>query len=209
MNPLEIERHKLIIEKAKELHTVCFSNDNETVANIIEQSQNVLDAYNKENLMAVDATKIELGKFIGGAKKLIYHNYIGDEVQELNDDINEIMSYGYDWICESHKIYYDEDDFDIDVPNLCNKCSKLYRTIQSRLKELCNRKQKMYSEFKNAVDSTVFSQSTVNKYILYLRQHRPVTFSDNSLIGALKNAIHLEILKEFQNQNQKLIIKHS
>ena len=68
---LEIERHKLIVERSKKLIGVLHGEDEETVQSIMKASKAALDKYNTENRTVIDITKTEDGLWRGNVKKLV------------------------------------------------------------------------------------------------------------------------------------------
>ena len=71
MNEYELERHRIIVKNCNNLINVAFDIDKQIIRAIMKKSQDVLDFYNNKEKVAIDATKIEIGKWKSSVKKII------------------------------------------------------------------------------------------------------------------------------------------
>lgn len=179
---LEIERHKLIVERSKKLIEILHGEDAETVQSIMKGSKAALDKYNTENRTVIDITKTEDGLWRGNVKKVV----VGKFTKYFRGSTRVIrLKIGGD--CCDH------------LDSYCLECQqKEDEFFSKRITDDAKR-----AIFSNACDSTEFPEDLKLKYILLCRSAQWPNL--NPLQLALKETIHTEILTVFQNQNQQLI----
>lgn len=202
---IEIEQHKLIVEKSKELLDVCLDDDREYIKSVIEKSQQKINDFNEKNLTVVDFFKKELGSWSSTVKKIIYAKYCNPIIDSI--DFKD-ESENYEYMCEKHKIYDDSfDDWFFDLKDLCESCKNEYYKREKNYIDFYKKKQKIFNEFKNACEKTNFSEELKAKYILLNRKVEDI-YKLKPLEKSIKEVIRIEILKTFQKQNQELITKY-
>lgn len=145
---MDVYRHKIIVEKLLEIIPFLVDEDEKYFKSILQKSRKILNEYNWENKVVIDATKREKGQFKSCCKKVI----------------------------SAH--YKDEDFISLYV------AEKLYEHIEK----------------------TPFSQHLINSKLLLNR--RCNFYKMTPLENAINNSIKLEILKEFEEHNKKILIKN-
>jgi len=179
---LEIERHKLIVQRSKPLIDLLQGEDLKTVKAIMKASKATLDKYNTENRTVIDITKTEDGLWRGNVKKVV----VGKFTKYFRRSTRVVrLKIGGD--CCDHLDTY------------CFECQKKEDEFFSKSRTDDAKRD----VFLNACDSTKFPEDLKLKYILLCRSTKWPNL--NPLQLALKEAIHTEILTVFQNQNQQLI----
>lgn len=106
MDLLELQRHKLIIERASSLKEV-LSNviDERELDRIISKSRDIISKYNQESMSVINPTNMELGIYNSVLKKFIHAAYPDatyDEIHEtkFSDYIRDtyiLMNRKYPW----------------------------------------------------------------------------------------------------------------
>lgn len=206
---IEIEQHKLIVEKCNELLKVCFKNDVDYLQKILKKSKKKIQDYNDKSLTIIDIRKKELGIWKSTIKKVVHGKYYNPIIKNLDRYYDG--SEDFEYLCEEHKeIYTCADgtkDWFYNVDKFCSNCKKEYLKREKKTKDFYDHKENIKTEFKNACDNTIFCKDLMLKYILLNRKLSNYN-NQQPLLFAIKDTIHIEILKTFQNQNQKLITKY-
>ena len=209
MEAIEIEQHKLIVKNCKELLKVSLENDIDYLRNIINKSKNIIDNYNNENLTIVDVTKKEIGLWKSTIKKLVYGRYYNSIIKKI--DSHDDRSEDFEYACEEHKdIYTYRDgaqDWFFNVDKFCSTCKKEYLKRDNETKIYYQNELNIQIEFKNACNNTIFCKDLRLRYIL-LNRRIPNKYKVEGLLLSIKDTIHTEILKTFQEQNEILITKY-
>lgn len=183
---IEAEKHRLISDRAKSLMEMLSGSDAEAVADIMNRSNAVVDKYNSIRRTVINITQKEDGDFRGMVKKVINGKFVNPVVRE----IEESMPYPPPCKCQT----------DEECINTCEALDKKIRPIRDKARDKI---QKHKANFSRACDETIFDDSIKFKYTLLRRQWKWPEL--NPLEIALRDAIHMEILTAFQNQNQQLI----
>jgi len=208
MESVLIEQHKLITERCKDLINVSLDEDVVFLRQILNKSKKELDEHNNENLTVVDVTSKESGIWRIVIKNVIYGRHINSLVGKLSKHIEHDL---VDFVCDGDKMYDKKntwnDGWYYYEDKLCNTCKNKLEKIER--KNLCieNNIQKIRDDFHEACNKTIFDKDLKLKYVLLsrnIKNHKP-----NPLETAIKETIHNEIAKTFQEQNEKLIIKYS
>ena len=106
MDLLELQRHKLIIERASLLKEVLSNSVDEIdIDKIISKSEDIISKYNQESMSVVNPTNMELGIYNSVLKKFIkatYPDATNDEIDEtkFSDYIRDtyiLMNRKYPW----------------------------------------------------------------------------------------------------------------
>lgn len=209
MELIEIEQHKLIVKNCKELIKVSLENDIDYLQNIINKSKNIIDNYNNENLTIVDVTKKESGLWKSTIKKVVYGKYYNPIIKNLDNHYDR--SEDFEYACEEHKDIYNHKDgtqeWFYNVDKFCPTCKKEYLKREKETKDFYKNIENIKSEFRDSCNKTIFCKDLRLKCIL-LNRKIPNQYKVEPLLLAIKETIHTEILKTFQNQNQKLITKY-
>lgn len=183
---IEAEKHRLISERAKSLLDMLSGEDAATVADIMNRSKVVVDKYNSTHRTVINITKREEGDFRGMVKKLINGKFVNPVVRE----IEKSMPFPPPCECKTEE----------ECINTCGEWDKKFTPI---LKKAYDKIQEHKANFSTACDEMTFDESIKFKYTLLRRQWKWPEL--NPLEIALRDAIHIEILTAFQNQNQQLI----
>ena len=201
---IDIEQHKFVVDRATELLKVALKRDIEYIKSIIQISQDVIDIYNKKNLTIVDPTKRELGLFSSKVKAVVLGRYFNPLEREMI--ASRPYRDEYEYLCDEcekkteYDEYYDESKF-------CETCKYELNKRSKEISESYKQRDKIKAEFSEACDKIVFSDDLMSKSILLSRN-----ITDHSKLNplqiAIRDVIHNEIIKAFQEQNQKLITKY-
>lgn len=209
MDLVEIEQHKLIVEKGKELLNVALYKDFDYLKSMIEFSKSIIDYYNNTNITVEDISNKENGIWNSIIKHIVcghFYNPIINKMPEQVDRTDDI-----EYICKDHFLLYTYEDgteeWLYDTDKFCKSCKKELLKRQKEYFDFIDEKDKIRDEFKKACDITVFCDDLKAKCILLIRKKTSSSDSD-PLFLAIKNAIRTEILSTFQNQNKKLINKY-
>lgn len=210
MEVIEIEQHKIIVNKCTELLKVCLKKDYDILKNILDNSKNKIDNYNNKNLTIVDVTKQEKSLWSSTIKKVVYGKYYNPIKKYLDNNFND-RSEDTDYICKEHKEIYTYEDgtqeWFYNEKKFCNSCKKEYLKRTKETDDFYKKKDAIKTEFKTACNNTKFSNDLMLKCIL-LNRKIPNKYKVEGLFLAIKETIHTEILTTFQNQNKKLITKY-
>jgi hypothetical protein len=208
MEAIEIEQHKLIIKNGNELLKVLLLCDVDFLQNIISKSKNIIDNYNNSNLTIVDVSKQETGIWKSTIKKVVYGKYYNSIIKKIgryydDDDFN--------YVCDEHRTYYTCDDgsedwfYNVDI--FCITCKKEHLKREQDAKKFYKKIDDIKDELKNACNKTIFSKDLKLKCILLNRRIQN-QYKVEPLFLAIKETIHIQILKTFQEQNEILITKY-
>mgnify|MGYP001329888024 CR=1 FL=1 len=209
---IDIEQHKFVVDRATELLQVALSKDIEYIKSIIHISQEAIDSYNKKNLTIADPTKRELGLFSSKVKSVICGRYFNPLEREMiaSRPVSDVYEYLCDE-CEKKKEYdtdYDGVEYEYyDECKFCKTCKNEYHKRREEISASYKQRDKIKAEFSEACDKTLFCDDLRSKSILLSRN-----ITDHSKLNplqiAIRDVIHNEIIKAFQEQNQKLITKY-
>jgi hypothetical protein len=137
-------------------------------------------------------------------KKIVWFKYYKKATEKLKVDDDFIP-------CENHKelfIYNDgEEEWFYNEEKYCDSCKKEQFKIDEEIKNSYKKQNKIRDECKKACKKTVFTEDLMLKYILLIRKGRNRHYQEPLLL-AIKATIRTEILKTFQEQNQKSITKY-
>lgn len=90
---MDVYRHKIIVEKLPEIIPFLVDEDEEYFKSILEKSRKLLNEYNWENKVVIDATKREKGQFNSCCKKVISAHYNREDFISLDvyEDLYEYI----------------------------------------------------------------------------------------------------------------------
>jgi len=214
----DIEQHKLILEKGKELLKVAFDSDKHLISEIVNKSKNIIDNYNTEKLTVADVTKWEKGTFKGVTKTILKPYFFKDYLVRYE---KKCFDAGYienlhnsDLICDNCKeIRVCESEygkhnisFIKEIEELCVNCKQKAIITYDLYEKLNNEYDEVDRVFKESIENTDFSIELMNKYILLNRKKNDVNYD---LEKAIRDNLRLQIIKEYQEQNQNLINKYN
>lgn len=211
MDLIEIERHKLIIERCKLLLEIADSIDMINIKNIMTVSEKIIISYENHNFTVVNPSKREIGNFNGNVKLLVYGEFLNKILKdyELN---NEYIYDDYQYVCMNCRIYDDENDSEswgVAPEKFCKKCNAEYKIRESKRDVFWKNKKIIEKEFKDACDKTFFDTNFINKWVFLKRKIAKRTNNNIDLQNALKDIMSTNIIDEFQNQNKELLIKYN
>ena len=185
----DIEQHKLILEKGKELLKVAFDSDKDLISNIINNSKNVVDNYNTEKLTVTDVSNKENGLWKSTLKIREKYNF------EYDDE---------DILC-GNCLYSLQEIFE-DV-KYCSFC-------EPKIEQNKKIKEKYYNEIEilkdlylKSIEKTNFSSDLKYKYILLTRKIGRYYQFATEIQKTIKESLRLQIIRNYQEQNQELINK--
>ena len=203
MNLAEIEQHKIIIKRCKELLKVSLKEDVAYLDSIIKKSNDILNDFNKKELTVVNFTQKEKGIWISSLKKSVKAKY-------LKPYLNKIyLDYDYDAedvFCKEHYRWHTLKDgtkmFGYDYNELCDNCKK---ELNKREDDYRSKYENACNDFDEACNNTVFSDELKTKYTLLNRRsiNQP-----NVIEKEIRDSLLTERLLEFQKQNKELITKY-
>tara|TARA_R110000868_G_scaffold3563_2_gene22510 strand:+ start:54 stop:665 length:612 start_codon:yes stop_codon:yes gene_type:complete len=199
----DIEQHKLILEKGKELLKVAFDSDKDLISNIINNSKNVVDNYNTEKLTVTDVSNKENGLWKSTLKKVIYANFFKKK---------------FILIREKYNFEYDDEDI------LCGNClyslQEIFEDVkycsfcEPKIEQNKKIKEKYYNEIEilkdlylKSIEKTNFSSDLKYKYILLTRKIGRYYQFATEIQKTIKESLRLQIIRNYQEQNQELINK--
>jgi predicted RNA-binding protein YlqC (UPF0109 family) len=81
---LDIQTHKLIVERATALLIVSKEQYKSVIEEIISYSKNIIDNYNGKSKTVIDASKTEEGRWISSIKKIIIGVYLNPYIKKHN-----------------------------------------------------------------------------------------------------------------------------
>jgi hypothetical protein len=204
MDLIEIEQHKLIVEKGKELLKVCFKSEIDYLQNLIDDSKSKIDEHNNRELTVFDITQKEKGIWNRTVNGIIWYKYykpiLNKNIIPVEDFIpceDHAVHYTYEG---NNETYYDEEKYCEDCRKKCDEEDKAWEKNQKTI-------ERFSLECKDACRKTIFSEDLMLKYILLIRKGRNRHYQEPLLL-AIKATIRTEILKTFQEQNQKSITKY-
>jgi hypothetical protein len=206
MELLELEQHRLVLERANLLIQVAFDSDKEYLKTMISNSKTIIDNFNKENLTVLDVDVVEDGKWRGAVKIMVRSEYARPIVKEMEYKRPHYKE--EDSFCKEH-YQYDEiyKGFFWEEEQYCEKCKLELKRQKKESESYYSKIHKVEREFYVACDNTVFEEDLRLKYILFKRQIKnkhKLTPLETTLNKTLRN----EIIKTFQNQNKELITKY-
>lgn len=210
MDIIDIEKHKLIVSKTKELLILLNGSDFDFVKLINEKSSRIINNYNNENLTIVDASKTELGIFNSNIKKMVYANYLNPYIKNIKPPVDYSEKFE-EYACIEHYVPYTYDDGSIElyynVSKFCLKCKNEYEKRLIPYENYIKQISKITNIFSNACDKTKFPKDLILKQILFRRKINN-KYKLNSLEKALKETLQQQMLIHFENKNKKLILKY-
>lgn len=200
---LDVERNKLIVSRCNKLLEVCLDSEKETIETIRDNAKYKLDEYNNKKITVVNPTNKEKGRWKMSARALIKNRFL----KQIEDKM--VYTKGeFDFICESHRIY-DESKHDAwfyDYENTCDSCRSRIDEIKTSWKAHYDLVNKAKDEFYKAIDNTILEDKLMERFVLVGRK---IKRSDNNpLEKTIRESIHTQFLKEFQEQNKELITKY-
>ena len=201
MKTLITDQHKMVIQRCRELLNVAFDQDKETLKEILERSQKAIIKYNNNHLTVIVVSKTETGTWNSTIKKVITGRFVN---KILSQHENKIYRDDFEYICDNDKVW-NEDHTDWSLPDdLCEDCQKECDIRKRKENESYEKCDNIASKFNKACENTIFPEDLKLKYILLCRRISHRTKLD-SLELAIKDSIHTEIIKIFQEENIKLI----
>lgn len=200
---LDVERNKLIVSRCNKLLEVCLDSEKETIETIRDNAKYKLDEYNNKKITVVNPTNREIGRWKASVRALIKNRFL-----KQIEDRKVYTKEEYDFICESHRIY-DESKHDVwfyDYENACDSCRSRIDEIENSWKAHYDLVNKAKDEFYKAIDNTILEDKLMERFVLVGRK---IKRSDNNpLEKPIRESIHTQFLKEFQEQNKELITKY-
>lgn len=197
---IEINKHKAILEHGRKFVELLHGEDKEAMLNIIRNSENYLDnTYSKENVL-LNPTVREMATLKVSVKRYIRKDIINLPLSRIKlpstyfEDIPGICA----------KCIRNEYNHSYDMCNKCfNKLIKRENIHQIQFK----RRWRVEFEFNKAVKKTTFSDDLMGNWLLLMRKMKENKESKH-IDNALKNFIRDELVKEFKEQNPKLMKKY-
>lgn len=207
MDLIEIEKHKLIVNRCDFLLDVLSEEDYSIVNDIRVKSDNILNQYNNKELTVINPSNTEKGLFFSMVKKVIYGEFLNPIIKKYTK-----YNYHYEFICDDCKIYDNDnkEDWYFDDDKLCVKCKKQYSEMEMNKKEYYDTIDFIRKEFHNKCNTLHFSQDFINKYILLNRKSPTSDYNNrSSLEKVLRETFHTLVKAEFEKQNIELITKYN
>jgi hypothetical protein len=204
----EVERHKLIVKYCKLLSPLLYERDGD-VTDILESSKNYIDKVNTSEFRVLDISDIENGRWLGSCTKILigrhYTSKFKYEINKKND-----LQYPYDdsFLCEKCQSK--------SIGDYCPLCQaesdKRFDSYYQVKANMDNMRVTISRDIKN----TQFPDYLREKYVYLLRRNSKDDsyFSCMSKVDyekaktiekAIKDAIKIEVISIFQNQNQNQI----
>lgn len=197
MKILKVEKHLRILKCCKEISQ--YVDVDNTINDLIVEAKNVIKNYNKEKLKAIDISLIEKGKWKSTIKKTIISEYVHKAQNKYK--------YKEDILCQICTLKSNNNEI-LTLENCKPKCKELYYEIINYNSKITDNRQKIHSEFMNAVDNTKINDDLIQKYTLLSREIKDKNRL-NDLEKSIKESIKIEMLKTFEEQNKKLILKYN
>lgn len=185
---IDIERHKIIVEKAEDLLKYITEFDRDSVEEIVNSTKRILDNYNNKHLTVVNITNTEKGKWISFLKCVVFakyfnHAFISRYPRHIGrwNNSKEDKVYLLMYFRQARK---NKAKYGITRRNEAEKKGEINATIEN----------------------TIYDDDLKHKYILLRRKYTyPKT---TNLSAAITDSIRFEVLKSYHEQNQELINKY-
>jgi hypothetical protein len=211
MDLIEVEKHKLIVDKSKDL-LILLDGENYDFVNKIKEDSNVfINKYNNKNIIVINPTPTEIGAFNSTIKKIIYARYLNPYLKTINRPVDYYEDFE-DYVCKEHFTPYTYKDGTVEMycnpADFCSKCKKEYNIRELKNEKYLKNISDITEIFKKACNETVFLKDLILNHILFRRKLKN-PYKLNSLENALKDVLHQQMLMHFDNENKKLIIKYT
>tara|TARA_R110000744_G_scaffold179689_1_gene298662 strand:+ start:662 stop:1279 length:618 start_codon:yes stop_codon:yes gene_type:complete len=191
-------RNKIIVDKFNGLDKYVLGSDKFFIQNLRNNSLRYIHEYEKNQQLITSYSKKEDNQFKATTRRRVIHYFFRDYINDL--DLQESNL----WDKAENTFFRNENG------NIVWLNKPLYDNIESTCNKLSHENGELEVAIKLAISKTKFSNQLKTDYTLYLRLepngYKP---PPGNVYKEINEAIKNQILAEFMEQNESLIIKYS